>query len=44
MLERRERSDEQGGLWVLAGEVPAATSDAFCRRVKATLEEMEFAR
>ena len=44
MFERRERSEEQSELWVLAGELPAATPDAFYRRVNATLEKMDFAR
>ena len=44
MFERREHSEEQSELWVLAGELPAATPDAFYRRVNATLEKMDFAR
>jgi len=44
MFERRERSEEQSELWVMAGELPAATPDAFYRRVNATLEQMDFAR
>jgi transposase len=44
MFERRERSDEQRELWVMAGELPAATPDAFYRRVNATLEKIGFAQ
>lgn len=44
MFERRARNQEQSELWVLAGEFPAATPEAFCRRVNATLEKTDFAR
>lgn len=44
MFERRERSEEQSELWVLAGELPTATPDAFYRRVNATLEKIGFAK
>ena len=44
MFERRERSEEQAELWVMAGELPAATPSAFYRRVNATLEKIGFAR
>ena len=44
MFERRKRNEEQAALWVMAGELPAATPDAFYRRVNATLEKIGFAR
>jgi hypothetical protein len=44
MFERREGNEDQGERWVLAGELSAATPDAFYRRVNATLEKMDFAR
>ncbi|MCX8097892.1 MAG: transposase [Casimicrobiaceae bacterium] len=44
MFERRERSEEQAELWVVAGELPAATPDTFYRRVNATLEKIGFAK
>jgi hypothetical protein len=44
MFERRKRSEKQGALWVMVGELPATTPDGFCRRVNATLERMNFAR
>jgi transposase len=44
MFERREEKEEQQELWVMAGQLPAATPDAFYRRVNRTLEKMEFAR
>ncbi len=44
MFERRERSEEQAELWVIAGELPAATPDTFYRRVNATLEKIGFAQ
>ena len=43
MFERRERSEDQAELWVMAGELPAATPDGFYRRVNATLEKIGFA-
>lgn len=43
MFERREEKEEQEELWVMAGQLPAATPDAFYRRVNRTLEKMEFA-
>jgi transposase len=44
MFERRERSEEQSELWIMAGELPAATPDAFYRRVNGTLEKIGFAQ
>jgi hypothetical protein len=44
MFERREGNEDQGERWVLAGELSAATPDAFYRRVNATLEKMDFTR
>ena len=44
MFERRERSQKQQELWVVAGELPAATPDGFYRRVNRTLEAIGFAR
>ena len=44
MFERRENKDEQRELWVVAGELPEATPDAFYRRVNATFEKIDFAR
>ena len=43
MFERREDSEKQQELWVLAGELPEATPDAFYRRVNRTLESIGFA-
>ena len=43
MFERREDSESQPELWVLAGQLPEATPDAFYRRVNRTLEQMAFA-
>ena len=43
MFERREPGDEQQELWVMAGELPPATPDAFYRRVNRTLEAIGFA-
>ena len=43
MFERRERSEEQQELWVMAGEWPPATPDGFYRRVNKTLESIGFA-
>jgi transposase len=43
MFERREDSGKQQELWVLAGELPEATPDAFYRRVNRTLNEIGFA-
>lgn len=44
MFERREPSEKQQELWVVAGELPPATPDQFYRRVQRTLEKMDFAR
>ena len=44
MFERRENNDEQQELWIVAGELPAATPDAFYRRVNATFEKIGFAK
>ena len=43
MFERREDSERQQELWVLAGESPEATPAAFCRRVNRTLDKIGFA-
>ena len=43
MFERREEKEEQQELWVMAGQLPAATPDAFYRRVNRTLEKIGFA-
>ena len=43
MFERRERSEEQQQLWVMAGALPPATPDGFYRRVNRTLEGIGFA-
>ena len=43
MFERRDGRAEQKELWIVAGELPAATPDAFYRRVNRTLDEMGFA-
>lgn len=43
MFERREDSEKQQELWVLAGELPEATPDAFYRRVNRTLDKIGFA-
>jgi transposase len=44
MFERRVSSEEQKDFWIPSGELPAATPDAFYRRVNATLEKLGFAR
>lgn len=44
MFERRDGRAEQKELWIVAGELPAATPDAFYRRVDRTLKEMGFAQ
>jgi transposase len=44
MFERRDGSEEQKDFWIMAGELPEATPDAFYRRVNATLEKMGFAK
>src|SRR5258708_16785180 len=44
MFARRERSEKQQELWVMAGELPAATPDGFYRRVNRTLEAIGFAK
>src|SRR5215208_2690437 len=43
MFERRKQVEEQKQFWVVAGDLPEATPDAFYRRVNRTLEEMRFA-
>ncbi len=43
MFEQRENRPEQKELWIVAGELPAATPDAFYRRVNQTLEKIGFA-
>ena len=44
MFERREGSEEQQQLWIMAGELPDAVPDGFYRRVNATFEKIGFAR
>ena len=43
MFEQRQAKERQQELWVVAGELPAATPDAFYKRVNRTLEAMNFA-
>lgn len=43
MFEQRQSKQCQQELWVVAGELPAATPDAFYKRVNRTLEGMNFA-
>ena len=43
MFEQRENRPEQKELWIVAGELPAATPDAFYRRVNQTLKKIGFA-
>src|ERR1022692_1225944 len=43
MFEQREGGEErQKEFWIVAGELPAATPDAFYRKVNRTLEKMGF--
>lgn len=42
MFERREASEEQQELWVLAGELPKATPEAFYKRVNETFAKIGF--
>jgi transposase len=44
MFERRRSKQKQQELWIMAGELPPATPDAFYRRIERTLEEMGFAK
>ena len=44
MFERRVGIEEQKDFWIMAGELPEATPDAFYRRVNATLEKIGFAK
>jgi transposase len=44
MFERRVGGEEQSDFWILAGDLPEATPDAFYRRVNATLEKIGFAK
>ena len=44
MFERRVGNEEQKDFWIMAGELPEATPDAFYRRVNATLEKIGFAK
>jgi transposase len=44
MFERRGKRPTQGELFVMSGELPEATPDAFYRRVDRTLESVDFAR
>jgi len=43
MFEQRQSKQRQQELWVVAGELPAATPDGFYRQVNRTLEKMGFA-
>lgn len=43
MFEQRNSKPRQQELWIVAGELPAATPDAFYKRVNRTLEQMDFA-
>ena len=43
MFEQRQNKQQQQELWIVAGELPAATPDAFYRRVQRTLDKMDFA-
>ena len=44
MFERREGSEEQQQLWIMAGKLLNAVPDGFYRRVNATFEKIGFAR
>lgn len=44
MFERREAGQGQLELWVLAGQLPEATPDAFYKRVNRTFEKIGFAK
>jgi transposase len=44
MFERRKSKPKQQELWIVAGELPSATPDAFYRRIHRTLEGMNFAQ
>src|SRR6476659_4445497 len=44
MFERRKSKQEQQELWIVAGELPPATPDAFYRRINRRLDDMDFAR
>jgi transposase len=44
MFERRKSKQKQQELWIVAGELPSATPDAFYRRIERTLGEMDFAK
>ena len=43
MFEQRQTKQRQQELWIVAGELPAATPDAFYKGVNRTLEAMKFA-
>jgi transposase len=43
MFEQRQTKQRQQELWIVARELPAATPDAFYKRVNRTLETMDFA-
>jgi transposase len=43
MFEQRQEKERQQELWIMPDELPAATPDAFYRRVNRTLDAMEFA-
>jgi transposase len=43
MFEQRDMGEEQREFWVVAKELPAATPDAFYRRVNETLAKIDFA-
>ena len=43
MFEQRQDKERQQEMWITATELPAATPDAFYKRVNRTLEKMDFA-
>ncbi len=43
MFEQRQAKEQQQEIWIVDGELPAATPDAFYQRVNRTLEQMDFA-
>jgi transposase len=43
MFEQRNSRQRQQELWIVAGKLPAATPDAFYKRVNRTLEQTDFA-
>ena len=43
MFEQRQAKEQQQEIWIVAGELPSATPEAFYKRVNRTLEQMDFA-